>query len=142
MYCNNQYAKSCIRVVNSTDQAFTATPSPLLLEGTPVVESGCSLCLNASSIQVNKSGLYHISADVIVTPTAAGLLTFQAYNNGIAIPSALSQETVAAGSAYTIHIETDLAINTCCVSRPVITFELSGVAGNVNNLSAGVVKLA
>lgn len=142
MCYNNQYAKSCVRVNNPADQAITAAATPLVLEGTPVVETGCSLCLNTSSIQVKKSGLYRISADLIVTPTAAGLLTFQAYNNGVAIPSALAQQTVAAGDAYTIHIETELLINTCCVNNPIITFETSGVAGNVNNISAGMLKLA
>ena len=79
---NNQYAKSCIRVYNNTAQAFTAALTPLNLEGTPVVNSGCSLTLNTASIRVNKSGLYHLAADVTYTPTAAGVVILQLYKDG------------------------------------------------------------
>lgn len=143
MNCNkNPYAKSCIRVYNPVDQAFTAADTTLVLQGTSVVNSGCSLTLNPSSIQVNKSGLYHISGDVIITPTAAGLVTFQLYKDGVALPCAIAQETVASGNAYSLHIETDICINVCCVNNPSFTFVMSGVTGTVNNLSVGMVKLA
>lgn len=142
MPCNPAYAKSCIRVYNPVDQAFTATVAPLVLEGTPVVESGCALILNTSSIQVNKSGLYHFSGDVVATPTTAGILTFQLYRDGVAVPSSIAQVTVAEGTAYTIHIETDLCIGVCCVNKPVFTFAVSGVSGTVNDLSVGALKLA
>ena len=139
---NNQYAKSCIRAYNNMDQAFTAALTPLNLEGTPVVQSGCSLTLNTTSIRVNKSGLYHLSADVTYTPTAAGVATIQFYKDGVALPCAISQHTVVAESVYTDHIETDLCLNTCCVNRPLITLDISGVAGTVNHTCVGAVKLA
>lgn len=139
---NNQYAKSCIRAYNNTDQAFTTALTPLNLEGTPVVQSGCSLTLNTASIRVNKSGLYHLSADVTYTPTAAGVVTIQFYKDGVALPCAISQHTVAAESVYTDHIETDLCLNTCCVNRPLITLDISGVAGTVNHTCVGAIKLA
>ena len=142
MNCNSPYAKSCIRVDNPVDQPFTAAVAPLTLEGTPIVNSGCSLVLNRASIQVVKSGLYHFSADVIITPTAAGLVTFQLYKDGAALPCAIAQETVATGDAYSMHIETDLCINTCCVSNPFITVTIGGVTGTVNNLCVGALKLA
>ena len=140
---NNQYAKSCIRVYNNTTQAFTADVTPLNIEGTPVVESGCSLTLNTASIRVNKSGLYHMSADVTYTPTAAaGVIVVQMYKDGVALPCAISSETGAAGSTYTTHIETDLVITTCCVNRPLITLAISGAAGSVSHTCVGMVKLA
>ena len=138
----NQYAKSCIRVYNNTAQAFTAALTPLNLEGTPVVDSGCSLTLNTASIRVNKSGLYHLSADVTYTPTAAGVAIVQLYKDGVALPCAISQQTVVAGSVYTAHVETDLEIITCCVNRPLITLDISGVDGSVNHTCVGAVKLA
>lgn len=139
---NNQYAKSCIRVYNNTPQAFTAAVNPVNIEGTPVVNSGCSLTLNTASIRVNKSGLYHLSADVTYTPTAAGVAVIQLYRDGVALPCAIAQRTVAAGSVYTDHVETDLCLNTCCVNRPLITLNVGGVTGTVNHTCAGVVKLA
>lgn len=139
---NNQYAKSCIRVYNNTTQTFTADVTPLNIEGTPVVQSGCSLTLNTASIRVNKSGLYHLSADITHTPTAAGVIVVQMYKDGVALPCAISSETVAAGSTYTTHIETDLVITTCCVNHPLITLSISGAAGSVSHTCVGVVKLA
>lgn len=139
---NNQYAKSCVRVYNNSDQAFTAALTPLNLEGTPVVNNGCSLTLNTDNIRVNRSGLYHLSADVTYTPTAAGVAIIQLYKDGMALPCAIAQQTVTAGTVYTDHIETDLCLNTCCVNRPLITLNISGVAGTVNHICAGAVKLA
>lgn len=139
---NNQYAKSCIRVYNNATQAFTADTTPLNLEGTPVVNSGCSLTLNTASIRVNKSGLYHFSADVTYTPTAAGVVTIQLLKDGVVLPCAVSRHTTAAGSVYTDHIETDLCLNTCCVNRPLITLSIGGVAGTVSHTCVGAVKLA
>lgn len=139
---NNQYAKSCIRVYNNSAQDFTAALTPLNLEGTPVVQSGCSMTLNTTSIQVNRSGLYHLSADVTYTPTAAGVAIIQLYKDEVALPCAIAQHTVVAGSVYTDHIETDLCLATCCVNRPLITLDISGVAGTVNHTCVGMVKLA
>lgn len=139
---NNQYAKSCVRAYNNTAQAFTADLTPLNLEGTPVVNSGCSLTLNTASIRVNKSGLYHLSADVTYTPTTAGVAVIQLYKDGVALPCAISRHTVTAGSVYTDHIETDLCLTTCCVNRPLITLDISGVSGTVSHTCVGAVKLA
>ncbi len=138
----NQYAKSCIRVYNNASQAFTAALTPLNIEGTPVVESGCSLHLNTANIRVNKSGLYHLSADVTYTATAAGTVVVQLYKDGVALPCAISQQTVTANGVYTAHVETDLCLNTCCVNHPLITLGISGVAGTVSHTCVGAVKLA
>lgn len=94
------------------------------------------------SIRVNKSGLYHLSADVTYTPTAAGVVILQLYKDGVALPCAIAQQTVAAGDVYTSHIETDLCLTTCCVNHPLITLDISGVAGTVNHTCVGMVKLA
>lgn len=142
MSYNNAYAKSCVRAYNNTTQAFTDALTPLNLKGVPMVESGCSLTLNTGSITVNRSGLYHLSADVTYTPTAAGVAIIQLYKDGVALPCAISQHTVAAGSVYTDHIETDLCLVTCCANHPIITLNISGVAGNVNHTCVGMCKLA
>ena len=139
---SNQYSKSCIRSYNNNAQAFTAAVTPLVIEGTPVVESGCSLRLNSASVRVLKSGLYHISADVTFIPSAAGIAVLQFYKDGVALPCAIASETVVAGDTYTRHIETDLEIIACCVNHPLITLAISGVAGSVTHSCVGVLKLA
>lgn len=145
MSCNakSPYAKSCVRVYNNAEQAFVADPATIIaLQGDVVVDSGCSLKLNASNVQILKSGLYHISADVTYTPTAAGEAVVQLYRDGIAMPCAISAETVAADTIYTTHIETDILVNVCCINQPSITVRIGGVAGTVNHICAGVLKLA
>lgn len=143
MSCNTRspYAKSCIRVYNDTPQVVTADATPLILEGIPIVYSGCSLTLNTGSVTVEKSGLYHLSADVTITPSAAGALTVQLNKDGVVLPCAVTRDTVSA-NPITIHVETDLIINTCCINQPVITVVTRGVAGTVNHVCAGVLKLA
>lgn len=145
MSCNgrNPYAKSIVRVYNDAPQAFLADPvTTLALEGTPVADCGCSLRLNAASIQAVKSGLYHFSADVTFTATTAGDAVVQLYKDGVALPCAISTQTVVAGSVYTAHVETDLVINTCCISCPAISLRIGGVEGTVNHVCAGALKLA
>lgn len=138
----NQYAKSCIRVYNNASQTFVEDSSVLTLEGTPVVCSGCSLELNSESIRVNKSGLYHVAADVTYTPSAEGTAVVQLYKDGFELPCAIHEESVAAGTTYTAHVETDLCLNVCCVNRPALTLRVGGVVGTVSHLCVGAVKLA
>ena len=142
LYNKNPYAKSCIRVYNATAQTITDAVQTLILEGTPIVNSGCSLTLNTSGITINKSGLYHISADVTISPTTAGTSVIQLYKDGVAIPCAIAQDTAEADNIFTAHIETDLCLNVCCVNQPVITLVVSGVAGTVTNVCVGALKLA
>lgn len=143
MSCNTRspYAKSCIRVYNDTPQVVTADATPLILEGVPVVYSGCSLTLNTGSVTVEKSGLYHLSADVTITPSAAGTLIVQLNKDGVVLPCAVTRDIVST-NPITVHVETDLIINTCCINQPVITVVTRGVAGTVNHVCAGVLKLA
>lgn len=143
MSCNTRspYAKSCIRVYNDTPQVVTADATPLILEGIPVVYSGCSLTLNTGSVTVEKSGLYHLSADVTITPSAAGTLIVQLNKDGVALPCAVTRGAVST-NPITVHVETDLIINTCCINQPVITVVTRGVAGTVNHVCAGALKLA
>lgn len=142
--CNkNPYAKSCVRIRNSSSQTLSAiTPTTLVLQGTTVTDSGCSLTLNGSGITVNKSGLYHFAADVTVNPTAAGTAVIQLFKDGVALPCAVSITTATTGTIFTTHVETDLCLNACCASNPVITLVASGVAGTVTNLCVGALKLA
>lgn len=142
MCCNNQYAKSCIRVYNANPQTVTATATTLVLEGTPVVESGCSLCLNPSSITIKKSGLYHLAADISFTPTAAGTFIVQLYKDGVALPCTIVQDTAETGNVFAAHVETDICVNACCVNNPEITLVVSGVAGTITRTCVGALKLA
>lgn len=142
MACKNRYAKSCVRGYNNNPQVVTAALTTLNILGTPVVDNGCSLDLNTSGITVDNSGLYHFSADVIFTPTGAETLTVQLYKDGVALPCAIAQVTTVADTITTLHVETDLCLGVCCANKPVITVTTSGVAGTVNSVCMGGLKLA
>lgn len=139
---NNPYAKSCVRSYTNTPQTITADPTTITIEGSPVVQSGTSLSLNPSSISVLTSGLYHFSADVTFTPDDAGTFIVGLYKDGLALPCAVSQTTVASGEAITTHIETDLVLSSCCAVQPEITVVASGVAGTINHTCTGGLRLA
>lgn len=142
MNCKSPYAKSCVRAYNATPQTVTATATPLVIQGTTVVDSGCSLTLNPSSITINKSGLYHLAADISFTPTAAGTFVVQLYKDGVALPCAIVQDTAETGNVFAAHVETDICVNACCVSNHEITLVVSGVAGTVTRTCVGALKLA
>lgn len=145
MSCSNMKNprfKSCARVYNNNNQTVTAALTPLVLEGSPVVDSGCSICINSGNFVIEHSGLYHLSADVTFTPTSSGTFVIQFYKDGIALPCTLTQAIVSAGNTVTLHVETDLQIGTCCINQPSITLDTSGVAGTVNHVCSGVLRLA
>lgn len=143
MACTNkQYQKSVQTAYNNATQAFVATGTPIAVLGNLVTNNGCSIDTGTSGFTINKSGLYRISYDVTYTPAGAGVAVIQLYNNTVAYPCATAQQTVASGSVYTDHIETIVNIPACCSVTPVITAQISGVAGAVNHVCASVTKLA
>ena len=142
-FCSrNPYAKSCVRTYTNIPQTVTDALTTIIIDGTPVVESGTSLSLNPSSISVNGSGLYHFSSDITFTPTADGAFVVQMYKDGVALPCAVSSETVTSGVTVTTHIETDLVLSSCCAVTPSITVVTSGVAGTVTHTCTGGLRLA
>lgn len=142
MSCKSPYAKSCVRVYNTNPQTVTATATTLVLQGVAVVDNGCSLELNPSSISMLKSGLYHLAADINFTPTAAGTFVVQLYKDGVPLPCAIAQDTAEADNAFAAHVETDICVNACYVNKPEITLVVSGVAGTVTQTCVGALKLA
>ncbi len=138
----NPYAKSCVRVYNNSVQPVFENPATLTLEGTPVVESGCSLTLNPSSIVINNSGLYHLSADVTFTAVSKGNSVIQLYMDGLPLPCAVAKDFTESGNTFTTHVETEVCVQTCCMKHPAITLVTSGVDGEVSHTCVGVLKLA
>lgn len=54
--------------------------------------------------QITQPGITEVDVNAIVTATAAGNITLQAYGNGVAIPGALATETFDQGDTKTLHI--------------------------------------
>lgn len=138
--------KSCQRYYNNNPQAVAVSSNvQLIIEGTKVVDTGVSIETYPQNYTTLKTGLYHISGDVVVTATAAGLATLQVYMDGIPLPCTLKPITLAVG-ANPVHTETDLQIDGCCADvSHVFTYVLTTDAtatGNVTQFCSGIVKLA
>lgn len=58
-----------------------------------------------NSIDVRVAGLTELKATVVANAGAAGVLSLQAYANGVPIPGAIDSQTVTSGSTHTFHID-------------------------------------
>lgn len=137
--------KSCQRYYNNNPQAFVAGQTlQLQVAGNRVVDTGVSIETQGQSMTTLKTGLYHISADVVISVTAASTGVFQIYMDGVPLPCTLRDLTLVAG-ANPVHNETDLVLDACCcdVSHTFTFVFTSGTAvGNITEFCCGILKLA
>ena len=143
---NNCYAKSCQRYYNNNAQAFSATPTTLQVASARVVDSGISISTEPNNYIINKKGLYHIEADVTFTALTAGLVTVQAYLDGVAMPCTFTQVTAVANALTPVHLATDVQFDSCCCDvNHTITFVITGatgITGTVSRICSGITKVA
>lgn len=137
---NNYNNKSIQQAYNRNTQALTATATPVMLLGTQIVNSGCSIATNANGFTFKKSGKYLVNFDVTFTPGAAGTEVMQMYLNGLALPYAVVSDTTVESATYTRNISAIVPVSACCALQPTLTLVLSGVAGSVTNVKAYAVK--
>ena len=134
-------AKCAVRVYNNTAQTVTATATQLTLAGTTVMRTGCSVILDGNALKINHGGLYHLAADVTLTPSVAGTVSVQMYLNGVAMPDAITQATVAESGVTTVHVETTRLLAVCpCTVKPAVSVWISGVAGTVNWIGTTAIR--
>lgn len=141
-YRNKNY-KSAQVALNTVAQATTAAGTTVNVLGSLLTNTGCSIDTNNAGFRINNSGLYRIRYVITFTAAAAGTMVAQLFKDGVALPCTLVQNTVAAGSVYTIAVEAPaLVVGTCCNICPNITAVVSGVNGTVDYVCASAVKLA
>ena len=143
MSCKNRNYKSAQVAFNTTAQTVAATGTGIGVLGSLLTDTGCSIETTNAGFKINASGLYRIRYVITFTAGAAGTMTAQLMKDGVALPCTLVQNTVAAGSIYTVAVESPaLVVGTCCNICPNITAVVGGVAGTVNYVCASVVRLA
>lgn len=143
MSCKNRNYKSAQVAVNATAQNVVAAGTTVAVLGSMVTDTGCSIATDSTGFKISASGLYSIRYAITFTAGAAGTLTTQLFKDGVALPCALAQDTVADASTYTVIVEAPaIVVGTCCNICPNITAVVSGVAGTVNYVCASVVRLA
>lgn len=136
MSCN-----SAIYTVNNSNPAIATTPGvfvnvPL---GSVIRRFGRNLALDGNSIQCYGSGYYDVEASVSMVATAAGIVTAQLYQDGVAVPGALASATATAGGTVNLGISA-LVRNCGCDCNSVLTIAVDA-AGSVSNLSVVVEKI-
>lgn len=151
MCCNSNGSCGCqkpiARYYNQTTQAFAAnTITQLAVNANQVILEGKAIVPSLNEYRIDKTGLYHISCDVVLLGTTAGNVTVLCYLDGVAMPCTDRRVTLVADAYASVHLETDILFNQVCQCRNntshTITFAVvsTGGAGNVVNVCTGVNK--
>ena len=104
---------------------------------------------NGTSLSLNKSGIYHVTATAIVSAPVAGDVTLSLSSNGIAIPGAIATETITTADTEfrTLIIDTYVLVDDNCVlgtsstSTQNLTLVNTGVASTITNVVVNVDKV-
>ena len=137
------YMKSAQCAYNNAVQAVVSDGTTLELLGTKVCDSGIAIETDQTAFSIHRSGVYRFSIDVNFTAGAtAGAVRLQLFNGIAPLPCSNSVTSVAADGNETMHVETVLALTSCCGNIPSISAQVSGLAGTVTHLCANAEKLA
>mgnify|MGYP006988841719 CR=1 FL=1 len=133
--------KSALYTINNTNATITASvAAPAQVPfGSIIRRFGKYVNLDGGSIICCDSGYFDADVSVTVTPTAAGVVTAQLYQDGVAIPGAFASTTAAAGGTENLSINA-LVRNCGCNCSSVLTLTINA-SGVVNNVATVVEKL-
>lgn len=104
---------------------------------------------NGSSISLQHSGIYHITATMTFTAPVAGVVIFQLTENGVAIPSALASETITTATTEVATTTIDFYVlvdSGCVLGNPTtliknVGITNTGVASTLTNVVFNVEKV-
>ena len=99
---------------------------------------GCNCQLDGAGINLIGAGYYDLEASLTFTPTAAGPVTIQFYQDGQAIPGALA--TTQGTADEPLNLSVVAAIRNCgCNCNTTLTYTIDA-AGTIVNLATDVDK--
>lgn len=89
----------------------------------------------STTIALQQQGIYHVTATLVGTGTTAGVVTVQLLENGIAVPSAFSSETITtpATELRTFVIDSYILVDDVCLLGNSTT-----LAKNLSLINTGV----
>lgn len=104
--------------------------------------------LGASSIQLNKCGIYQVTVSGSVVGSAAGAVTLQLEKNGVAEPEAITTVTVAdttslnpIGFTTLVQVPVSNNVNCPCATSTTINFRNTGIAATYNTLDVVITRI-
>lgn len=132
-------AKSMIYITSINSQTMAVGDTVNL--GSTARRFGCNIRQNGNYIQLNGNGYYKITAVFTYAPTAAGTATVTMYDGGNAITGAKASATTGAGAEQqSLVIESVIRVR-CDGIDHQISFQVSGAAGSMSNVSIVVEKM-
>lgn len=140
MACNQKSALTTVVTAAQTVavNGFVNFPANNLLTGVAIGHVAGAAAVNLLR------GLYLVTLNADVTPTAAGDIGLRLVRNGVAVPGAEATVTGAAGDTYNISFATLIRVlPSCCVINNNSELQVQATAaGTISNASLSVVRLA
>ena len=104
--------------------------------------------VDSSSITFQQIGIYHITASLVGSGDAAGVVTVQLLENGVAVPGAFSSETITTADTElrTFVIDYYVLVDDICLlgsrTTPAISISLqnTGIAATFTSVIVNVEK--
>ena len=101
------------------------------------------------SISIQHPGMYLVTVTATFTAPAAGDVTLQIYEDGVAVPGALTTETITTADTetrtvsfdYTVLVNCTRILNTTAVAKN-ITVVNTGVEADFSNIVVNVLKVS
>lgn len=102
-----------------------------------------------NSVTLNQSGVYHITATLVGTGTAAGDVTVQLYDNAVAIPGAISTQTITTADTelrtfvidYFVLVDNACVLGNATTVAESLTLVNTGVAASFTSVIFNVEKV-
>ena len=134
-------SKAALYAINSTQQTLTGGGSVDL--GNPVHGFGQTCCqktidVSGNNLTLRDGGMYGIVISATVTASAAGTVTLQAFQDGVAFGVPQAVNIAAANDAASVTL--NIGPRVSCGSNSIITLVATTTAGNV--IIGGVSTLA
>lgn len=131
--------KSAIYTANTAAQTVAVGGSLAL--GAIIRRFGGSVNLNGNGISLTDPGHYDVDVSVTAAPTAAGTVTVALFQDGVAVPGAVSSvTTTAAADAVTLSVSALVRV-LCNAASSTLTLVLTGAASSVTNVAVVVEKV-
>lgn len=129
---------------NSLIYLVTPTLSSILADGILPLDTIARRRSNAiqqanNSILLNVPGYYRVSLNVTFTAPAAGDVTVELRQDGVAVPGATATETITTATTEVRTISFEAIVRVPCYGAPsTLTFVNTGVAISSSNIAVNV----
>lgn len=127
----------------STGQTIAATTGVVTFTNVSLVKGQTVALSGASTVQLNKAGIYMVHVNVSGVPATAGTASIQLYKDGVAQPQATSSTPTA---LTTVGVNMSMATlvqvredNGCCCCKAPVVIQVNNTGVGLGNANASIV---